>query len=331
MDEAYALKDGSASVHGSSGQLPLPLVVEAPEADIDLVAHLPHIETVASQHLTGCGAILLRGFELRGPEDFRRFAEGFGDPLLSYEFGSTPRTAVTGGIYTATEYPAHARIPLHNEQSYTREWGMRLWFYCKLPASTGGETPIADSRRILAGIDPEVKRKFISRGLLYVRNYGNGLDVSWQRVFNTSDPQQVEIYCRARGIHCEWKPDGELRTRQVCQVVERHPQTGEEVWFNQAHLFHISALEPEIRELLLESVAEEDLPRNVYFADGTPLEAGDLDHIRHVIDAEASVFTWQRGDVLMLDNMLCAHGRAAFAGPREVLVAMARRHANLTI
>jgi alpha-ketoglutarate-dependent taurine dioxygenase len=33
-------------------------------------------------------------------------------------------------------------------------------------------------------------------------------------------------------------------------------------------------------------------------------------------------FTWEAGDVLLLDNMLAAHGRAAFSGQREVLVAM---------
>jgi alpha-ketoglutarate-dependent taurine dioxygenase len=41
---------------------------------------------------------------------------------------------------------------------------------------------------------------------------------------------------------------------------------------------------------------------------------------------EAAVcFAWQKGDLLMVDNMLVAHGRAPFTGPRRILVAMAEK------
>jgi alpha-ketoglutarate-dependent taurine dioxygenase len=32
---------------------------------------------------------------------------------------------------------------------------------------------------------------------------------------------------------------------------------------------------------------------------------------------------WEAGDILLLDNMLVAHGRRAFTGPRQIVVAMA--------
>lgn len=106
----------------------------------------------------------------------------------------------------------------------------------------------------------------------------------------------------------------------------RHPRTGDWVWFNQAHLFHVSNLPPEVRESLLEIVDEDDLPRNVYYGDGSPIEESLLDDIRGVL-AEATVsFPWRSGDVLMLDNMLTAHARAPFSGPRKVIVAMAQGH-----
>jgi len=34
-------------------------------------------------------------------------------------------------------------------------------------------------------------------------------------------------------------------------------------------------------------------------------------------------FPWQPQDVMLLDNMLTAHGRAPFKGSRRILVAMA--------
>ena len=98
------------------------------------------------------------------------------------------------------------------------------------------------------------------------------------------------------------------------------------MWFNQAHLFHVSNLPVEVRESLLEIVDEEDLPRNVYYGDGSPIEESLLDDIRGVL-AEATVsFPWCSGDVLMLDNMLTAHARTPFSGPRKVIVAMAQGH-----
>ncbi|MGA9222360.1 MAG: TauD/TfdA family dioxygenase, partial [Pseudomonas graminis] len=259
-----------------------------------------------------------------GVEGFQRFAASFGHPLLNYEFGSTPRSQVDGkGVYTSTEYPAHRSIPLHNEQAYTTEWPMRIFFYCAKAAVSGGETPIADSRRVFQRISPALRKRFEEKRLMYVRNYGNGLDLTWQQVFNTERHSDVEDYCRPRGIQCDWNEDGDLRTRQLVQGVAQHPRTKDWVWFNQAHLFHLSNLDEEMQEILLDTVGEEGLPRNVYYGDGSPLEADALAEIRGVLSECEVVFPWQTGDVLMLDNMLTAHSRKPFSGERKVVVAMA--------
>jgi len=300
----------------------LPLLVKPALQDVTLLQAATALHALAEQRLPRNGGLLLRGFRVAGVAEFKRFAAGFGQPLLSYEFGSTPRTQVEEGVYTSTEYPPHQAIPLHNEQAYTREWPMKIWFYSVQVAERGGETPIADSREIYRRIDPAIRRRFEQRGLMYVRNYGNGLDVPWTQVFNSDDPAVVERYCRGHGIACEWKGDGELRTRQVCQATARHPVTGDWVWFNQAHLFHVSNLEPEVREALLDVLETEDLPRNVYYGDGGIIEDGVLDEIRAVLDGLTVSFPWQSGDVMLLDNMLAAHARAPYQGPRKVVVAM---------
>jgi hypothetical protein len=78
-----------------------------------------------------------------------------------------------------------------------------------------------------------------------------------------------------------------------------------------------------VREDLLAVVAEEDLPRNACYGDGSPIESDLLDEIRDVYRSVAVQFSWQEGDVMMLDNMLAAHGRTPFKGRRQILVAMA--------
>lgn len=305
----------------------LPTLITPSQTGESLLDALPRLRSVIEAQVTTVGGVLLRGFDVPSVESFREFAAGFGHPLLSYEFGSTPRTAVGGGVYTTTEYPAHQSIPLHNEQAYTRMWPMKAWFHCVAPATEGGETPIADSRAIYRRMPVSIRDRF-APGILYVRNYGD-FDVPWQKVFNTERRDEVEAFCRKAAIRWEWKPDGDLRTTQLCQAIETHPVTGEVVWFNQAHLFHISNLQLEVRESLEELLGIENVPRNTYFADGSPIPDVMLDEVRAVLDAETVSFLWEKGDVTMLDNMLIAHARSPFKGPRKVVVAMAEPHSNL--
>lgn len=316
-----AAREHDLSVQPLLANSSLPLLVQ-PGADY--ATSLAALAELARTRLHKVGGLLLRGFDVLGEQAFQQLVRSFGHELLSYEFGSTPRKAVEQGVYTSTEYPAHQVIPLHNEQSYTLQWPLKIWFHCVQPSAEGGETPIADSRLIYHRIDPALRQRFIDKRLMYVRNYGNGLDLPWQQAFNSEEHQVVEAFCRANRIDFEWKDDGELRTRQVCQAVARHPISQDMVWFNQAHLFHVSNLAPAVREGLLAVVEDPlDLPRNVYYGDGSPLEDSALEEIRGVLDDCTLRFPWQQGDVLMLDNMLVAHGRASFKGARKVIVAMA--------
>ena len=214
-------------------------------------------------------------------------------------------------------------IPLHSENSYAHTWPLKLFFFCDLPPSQGGETPIVDTRRVLAGIDPRIRDRFEEKGVLYVRNYGSGLGLSWQEAFQTSDKSALEASCKKSGYQVEWRDGDRLRTRRVGQAVIKHPHTGELVWFNHAAFFHVTALPAAIRDALLSEFAEEDLPNNTYYGDRSPIEPSVLDEIREAYRQATVTFPWQMHDVLMLDNMLTAHGRAAYAGDRRILVGMA--------
>jgi hypothetical protein len=269
------------------------------------------------------GGVLLRGFDAVGANSLDQFASAFGETLHAYEFGSTPRSKVSKGVFSSTEYPSDQWIDQHNEQSYTLNWPKSIFFYCDIAPEERGETPVADSRLVFERLDPSLRERFAKHGIMYVRNFGNGLDVPWQQVFGTEDRSNVERYCLANRIEFEWLDNGEaLRTRQICQSELSHPITGERVWFNQAHLFHVSNLPVDVREALLDIVDEDRLPRNTYFGDGTPIAPAMLDEIRSVYRETMLSFAWERGDVLALDNVLMSHGRAPYKGVRRVLVAM---------
>lgn len=279
----------------------------------------PWIESQLLQH----GGLLFRGFPVREATEFEQFLKAVSGELLEYTYRSTPRSQVQGNIYTSTEYPAEQSIPLHNELSYTRSWPLKIGFFCVQPAVQDGRTPIADSRKVLTRLDSKLRQRFAATGVMYLRNYREGLDLPWQTVFQTEDRAVVEHYCRQMGIEWEWVSPQHLRTRQVCQAVATHPQTGQRVWFNQAHLFHVSSLPQLVRESLLATLPEIGLPRNTYYGDGSPIEPEVLAEIRQAFAAETVSFPWQAGDILLLDNMLTAHGRTPFVGSRRVLTGMA--------
>ena len=305
-----------------------PMVVEPAIEGLNLNAWARNNKDFLDSNLLKHGALLFRHFGAQPVEDFDQFIQTTSGQLLDYTYRSTPRTRVSGKIYTSTEYPPEMSIPMHNENSYSRNWAMKLFFLSVIPAEQGGETPFADSRRMYEKIDPEIREKFIRKNVMYVRNYGDDIDLSWQNVFQTTSRAEVEHYCRKAGISFEWLGNDRLRTRQICQSVARHPKTGEMVWFNQANLFHISSLPPEVQQSLLSNFGEEFLPRNAYFGDGERIEDAVIEHINQVYEREWVAFFWREGDIVMLDNMLAAHGRKPFRGQRKIVVGMSEPFSN---
>ena len=201
-------------------------------------------------------------------------------------------------------------------------WPMLIWFYCVKAAEQGGESPIVDCREVYRKLEPSIRDRFEKKGLMYVRNFTDRLDVSWERFFQTDDRSKVEDYCRKVGIDFEWKDENGLRIRQLSPAVVKHPQTGEFVFFNQIQLHHVSCLPPSVHDSLRSIVDEENFPRNVYYGDGSPIEDSAVRHIRDLYDRLAISFKWQERDVLMLNNMLVAHSRNPFSGQRKIVVAL---------
>ncbi len=300
----------------------LPFLIEARRRE-DVAAYLADHRGEVDRRLGTTGAVLLRGLDVSTEEQFANLVRTLSARPVDYMYQSTPRTKLGHGIYTATEYPAGLSIPLHNENAFQRDWPLHLVFFCMHRADGGGgQTPLASTVAVTGRIDPAVRAKFAERRVMYTRNYRRDIDLPWTTVFQTESRAEVERYCRRHDISYEWVSPDQLRTRQVCQAFARHPRRGDLVWFNQAHLFHPSALNERTRALLRSRFREEDLPRHASYGDGSPIEDSECEHIREAFRQETVAFEWQTGDVLILDNMLVSHGRNPYRGKRRVLTAM---------
>lgn len=300
----------------------LPLVIRSADESVSLLELASRYRMPLRQRLLLHGGILFRGFPDITLGTFHRLIVILSGEPLQYQERSSPRHEIQDNIYTSTDYPPRQAIFLHNEQSYNVTWPLRIFFHCVVAASAGGATPLADCRRIYRRISKQTCQKLEENGYCYARHFGGGFGLTWEEAFQTNQRAVVEEYCLANDIDFSWTSDGTLSTRQIRPVVVQHPETGEPTWFNHLTFFNVSTLGHETAEALL-SFGKEHLPNNTYHADGSDIDSSILEELQAAYRAETTLFPWREGDILMLDNMLVAHGREPFTPPREVVVGMA--------
>jgi len=300
-----------------------PLVI-TPEADASLPALQDYLALNVDKlrdMLTEHGGLLLRGFQLSGPDDFRRCVECLAAEPFGYVGGDSPRTKVAPDVFTATDYPATEDISLHNEMSYLPKWPTRLFFYSLVPAVSGGQTSLAYSADVLRDLPPSVVEKLKHKGVKYIRNFyqKHRLGKSWQSTYQTEDIKEVERIAAEQDSACEWTADGILRVSTQRSATLVHPKSGKECWFNQAEHWHPTSLHTDVRSTIEAMVGKGNMPHECQYGDGEPLEPEMLDKVRRVLASNKLLFDWRHNDVLMIDNVLMMHGREKFEGERKTL------------
>ncbi|EJN39590.1 non-ribosomal peptide synthase, partial [Pseudomonas sp. GM84] len=298
-----------------------PLLVEPVDPGISLTDWVVANRAEVERKLVSHGGILFRGFGLQTPQDFEAFAEAV-QPGLYGQYGDLPKKEGGKNTYRSTPYPEQKMILFHNESAHQDRWPRKQLFFCELPSPVGGATPVVDCRLMYQRLPEGLRQRFEDKGLLYVRTFTDKLDVSWQHFFKTESRAEVERRCQASGIQWRWLDNDELQIRTPCPAVIEHPVSGQKSFFNQVQLHHVFCLDADVREDLLALYGLERMPRHVYYGDGSPIEDADMALIGELYEACAVRFDWQAGDVILLDNMLAAHARDPFQGPRKIVVAM---------
>jgi alpha-ketoglutarate-dependent taurine dioxygenase len=131
--------------------------------------------------------------------------------------------------------------------------------------------------------------------------------------------------CRENDFSFKWNRNNWLQISQTRPAVMAHPETQEKVWFNQVHLYDFNPKLMGIGRYIgakLFYCQKHTKLHEVFFADHSEIPRSDIYHIMDVLDANTVSFPWQKGDLLVLDNVLAMHGRAPFTGKRRILTAM---------
>jgi alpha-ketoglutarate-dependent taurine dioxygenase len=280
--------------------------------------------------LSKFGAVRFDGFGLDSDSEFEKFAlASCGD--LCRDNPEHISASHSGNVQTPVPYSASRKLLWHNENTFNSEWPMRILFGCSTAPESGGETVLADTRSVYRSLPQSVLSRFSELGITYQRTYGGGVGLGWQQIFRTEDPAEVERKCRSSDTEFEWFGNGLLRTRQTRPAIVRHPATGEALWVAQPQHWHPACLDSLTRQSLIEVLGADQLPRDCFFGDGTRI----ADEIMHDLcaayqECETTV-RWRAGSGVLIDNLIMAHGRNPYTGPRKILVAMGQMRAYSTL
>src|SRR6476659_7054772 len=269
------------------------------------------------------GSVLVRGLGLREAAQTGAGFQRLAASLIPEQEAFAPRQAYPGGLYSATPRPPNQQMCMHHELSYRLEFPGLMMFACLTAPASGGATTVSDSPTVLGALPADLVQRFEREGWMLVRNYNEDFGASVEQAFGTDDRGEVERYCRASATEFEWQPAGGLRTWQRRSAVVRHPVTGQRCWFNQIAFLNEWTLDAEVHEFLVDSYGADGLPFTTRFGSGEPIGEDVVDLINEVYKAQTRREPWRAGDLMLVDNVRCAHSREPYTGPREVLVGMA--------
>ena len=280
------------------------------------------------------GALLMRDTGLSSPHEFAAFLQAIDFHPHSYVGGTTPRTEYAAGVYSATDLPPDRCILLHQEMAYLDEVPDYVAFYCQEPAEHGQKTNlIGDMRIFTEGLPAHFTRRFHGRRARLRRRLpparaSNGVYTdkkSWQESLGTADRREAERIARQRGWELAWTDDEWLEiTQEPARFFRSHPIHGE-LWCTQALTFQPESLRLAAERDGRQADAERMAHTMAIMEDGTSITVEECRAWFRMVCELETPYALGRGDVIILDNMLTAHGRSTFTGSRRLFAALGDR------
>lgn len=261
------------------------------------------------------GVVMFSGYATPLAE-FEQFIRQFGENFMTYQGGGYIRGKVSSDETLLSTRYDHGRekqetfgLPLHGEMYYTNHRPVLLWFYCRRPAASDGETTVCDGAQVYAALSEASKQLLAEKKLKYIRHY---LDGEWQKIYQTDDIDEAIRFCDGNGIAARVEDGNSLKTEYV------HPGTIESRWGGRR--VYINNVLP--------VVWQEQMGRKtsiVRFEDGSQIPQSLVDEVKAAQDRLVIPLKWQAGDFAVLDNTRALHGRRAFTDTdREVFLRMVR-------
>jgi len=287
-------------------------------------------------------AVIFRDFDLmKTREGFEEFYNALQmkvclDPLHSVSARPTVDGNKNSPVYEAVNKESRKNffIGMHNEFVGTRA-PRAAAFVCLKAAEEGGEFLIADGRSIFRDLKPDFIERLYKRSIRYSvmeLPFFGWLDNAPEFM---QDPLKVGIRGLASAaingkvdfsVDLQWGENGYddvqfLQARAPLQPpILIHPVTGDPTWFCNVHS-HSSKLRKN-REAIygaerFEDGASQINKSDMFFGDDGDISDEDLKQMDEVTSKNIQYVKMTEGDVVLLDNYSCLHGRNVFDGTRK--------------
>ena len=296
------------------------------------------LELLSSQHeplgamILAHGGLLLRGLPVNSAEEFEAVAAEFLPVQASYIGGVSRRSRVHNNVYNTTEAPSSVVIEQHLEATHTPLPPERIVFNCQIAPQHGGETPLASFTELYDALPADVTQPLEGERVLYTRELMDresrmyrllpkkltqSLALSWQEVSGCDDLHDARNLLERGGYEVSLRGRRRLRTRCCQPVISEHPRTGRKRWYLSDQITRQLPWHTRLARRALRS----QLGMEFALESGRQFAPGVLDLVHRTLARIRFSFTWQQGDVLVLDNHQMSHGRNTFAGERLILTA----------
>ncbi len=249
--------------------------------------------------------LLFRGFEV-DTENFKKFTELFSTNFVSYVGGAYSREMINGDktLLSVTGGKLAFPVPLHGEMYYRKHRPDILWFYCASPALKDGETTVCDGIQIYKQLSTSTQELFHEKKIKYIRTYPTDI---WQKIYQTDDLSHVETVCKDNDMQLEANSE-QITTHYIAPAIQPSRCGKHQVFINN----------------ILPVVTQEingNTSSLVRFEDDAKIPESVINEIKTITEQLIHLVSWQKSDILMIDNTRLMHGRRSFAdNQRDIYV-----------
>lgn len=245
------------------------------------------------------GILLFRGFETNA-EIFKEFSNLLSTDFIDYSGGAFNRRIIDGDKTVLSVNDFNSEIKLHGEMYYQKNVPLMLWFFCATPAAKKGETIVCDGRQFFRELSSSTKELFSKKKLKFTVRMSEN---EWHKKYKTEDVKQLEEICKDNNIKLSIYEDKSILTEYITSAIIPSKCANHQVFINS--LLPAKQLYPDI----------------IKFEDDSDISEEVMSEVNAIAEKITTEISWQRGDILMIDNTRVLHGRRAFSdAKREIYI-----------